>query len=82
MTYNTTPNNIENSANNNITKGYLYEKQIKDYIINHLDKLAYLWAETPETILIESGIIGTHNELRLRRKENKLNPLRDRIVGK
>lgn len=69
--------NIENSANNNITKGYLYEKQIKDYIINHLDKQAYLWAETPETILIESGIIGTHNELRLRRKENKLNPLRD-----
>jgi len=70
-------NNIENSTNNNITKGYLYEKQIKDYIINHLDKPAYLWAETPETILIEAGIIGTHNELRLRRKENKLNPLRD-----
>lgn len=45
MTYNTTPNNIENSANNNITKGYLYEKQIKDYIINHLDKLGY-WIGT------------------------------------
>lgn len=77
MTHTHTQNNIENIANNNITKGYLYEKQIKDYIINHLDKQAYLWTETPETILIESGIIGTHNELRLRRKENKLNPLRD-----
>ena len=39
------------SHNNNI-KGYLYEKQIKDYIINYLDKPAYLWSETPETILI------------------------------
>ena len=77
MTYTHIQNNIENFTNNNITKGYLYEKQIKNYIINYLDKQAYLWTETPETILIESGIIGTHNELRLRRKENKLNPLRD-----
>ena len=30
-----------------------------------------------ETILINAGIIGSHNEHRLRRKENKLNPLID-----
>ena len=40
----------------NYTKGYQYEKQIKNYIINHLHKEAYLWSETPETILIENGI--------------------------
>ncbi len=66
-----------NDTNNNIIKGFLYEKQIKDYIINNLQKNAYLWSETPETILVSNGIIGSHNELRLRRKENKLNPLRD-----
>ena len=62
---------------NNYEKGYKYEKEIKNYIINDLKKNAYLWSETPETILIENGIIGTHNDLRLKRKEDKLNPLRD-----
>lgn len=47
--------------NNNLIKGSLYEKQIKEYIINNFNKPAYLWSETPETILIENGIIGTHN---------------------
>ena len=61
----------------NYIKGYQYEKQVKNYIINHLHKEAYLWSETPETILIENGIIGSHNDLRLKRKEDKLNPLRD-----
>ena len=61
----------------NYTKGYQYEKQVKNYIINHLHKEAYLWSETPETILIENSIIGSHNDLRLKRKEDKLNPLRD-----
>jgi superfamily II DNA or RNA helicase len=71
-------NNIEcNDTNNNLIKGFLYEKQIKDYIINNLQKNAYLWSETPETILISNGIIGSHNDLRLKRKDNKLNPLRD-----
>lgn len=72
-------NNNYNNENNNIAKGYLYEKQIKDYILNSFNKQAYLWFETPETILIKNGIIGTHNELRLgrKRKENKLNLLRD-----
>ena len=79
MSYN---NKIVNNTNNtdtnyNIIKGFLYEKQIKDYIINNLQKKAYLWTETPETILVSNGIIGSHNELRLRRKENKLNPLKD-----
>jgi superfamily II DNA or RNA helicase len=62
---------------NNYEKGYKYEKQIKNYIINNLHKNAFLWSETPETILISNGIIGSHNDLRLKRKDNKLNPLRD-----
>jgi hypothetical protein len=61
---------------NNI-KGYLYELQIRDYIINELNKQAYLWSDTPETILIDCGIIGSHNENRIRRKEHKENPLQD-----
>ena len=55
----------------NIIKGYNYEIQIKFYIINNLNKLAYLWNEVPENILINNGIIGSHNEHRLNRK-NKL----------
>ena len=46
----------------NKIKGDNYEIQIKNYIINELNKNAYLWHETPETILSNSGIIGTHNE--------------------
>ena len=61
----------------NKEKGDNYELQIKNYIINILKKPAYLWHETPETILIECGIIGSHNENRLKRKENKTNPLTD-----
>jgi hypothetical protein len=58
-------------------KGYLYELQIRDYIINSLNKKAYLWKHTPETILINNGIIGSHNENRIKRKENGINPLQD-----
>ena len=61
----------------NKEKGDNYELQIKNHIINVLKKPAYLWHETPETILIECGIIGSHNENRLKRKEHKLNPLDD-----
>ena len=61
----------------NYIKGYNYELQIKYYIINQLNKKAYLWHETPETILINSGIIGSHNEHRLKRIFNKQNPLSD-----
>ena len=61
----------------NKEKGDNYELQIKNHIINVLKKPAYLWHETPEPILIECGIIGSHNENRLKRKEHKLNPLDD-----
>jgi superfamily II DNA or RNA helicase len=57
---------------NNI-KGYLYEEQIKNYIINDLNKQAYLWSFTPENILIENGIYGSHNDARIKRKELKNN---------
>jgi superfamily II DNA or RNA helicase len=62
------------------TKGELgrnYEMQIRDYIINVLGKPAYLWEHAPESLLLSSGIIGSHNEHRIRRKENKENPLQD-----
>ena len=39
--------------------------------------MAYLWTDTPETILINAGIIGSHNFNRIIRKENKKNPLQD-----
>ena len=31
--------NEYNDTNNNLIKGFLYEKQIKDYIINNLQKM-------------------------------------------
>jgi predicted helicase len=58
-------------------KGDLYEIQIRDYIINQLGYEAYLWSDTPETILLDNGIIGSHNAERLKRKEKKENPLID-----
>jgi predicted helicase len=61
----------------NKIKGDKYELQIKNHIINNLNKEAYLWYQTPETILINSGIIGSHNENRLKRKSDKENPLID-----
>jgi len=54
----------------NQEKGLNYEIQIRDYIINELNKPAYLWSDTPETILINCGIIGSHNQHRLNRKDN------------
>ena len=63
----------------NKARGDLYEIQIRDYIIRELHKPAYLWHETPETILLEHGIIGSHNEHCLRRKtrRDEPNPLVD-----
>ena len=54
----------------NKLKGDAYEVQIKNYIINELNNQAYLWTETPENILIEFGIIGSHNQHRLNRIDN------------
>jgi predicted helicase len=64
----------------NKEKGDNYELQIKKYIINDDNIQAYLWYETPETILIDHGIIGSHNQHRLTRINNKENPLIDTRV--
>jgi superfamily II DNA or RNA helicase len=61
----------------NKIKGDDYEYQIKNYIINNLNKNAFLWSETPINILINAGIIKDANDHRLIRKNNKINPLID-----
>ena len=61
----------------NLEKGTNYEIQIRDYIVNTLNKRAYLWKDTPEYLLIESNIIGSHNQNRIIRKENLENSLQD-----
>ena len=61
-----------NGTENQI-KGAAYELQILNLI--RQTQPAYLWPHTPETILIENGIIGSHNAARLKRKEERVNPL-------
>jgi superfamily II DNA or RNA helicase len=61
-----------NGTENQI-KGAAYELQILDLI--RQTQPAYLWPHTPETILVENGIIGSHNAARLKRKEERANPL-------
>ena len=56
---------------NNQEKGQLYEKIVKDFIIQKQCKNAYLWNECPETILIDQKLIHSHNNMRLLRKEAK-----------
>jgi superfamily II DNA or RNA helicase len=56
---------------NNQTKGLLYEKYVRDFIIQNLNKNAYLWNECPENILIENSLIDSHNDMRLLRKDIK-----------
>ena len=41
--------------------------QIKDYIINQLNKQAFLWSGTHETLLLKHQIIGSHNKARLKK---------------
>ncbi len=65
------------SATNNFNqiKGLAYENQILDLL--RRDKEAYLWKYTPENILIDNGLIGSHNSARLKRKDDRENPLQD-----
>lgn len=64
----------------NKEKGDKYEIYVRDYIINNLNKQAYLWSHIPDEILIEAGLIHSNNEHRLIRKMKKEkinNPLID-----
>jgi superfamily II DNA or RNA helicase len=56
---------------NNQEKGLLYERYVKNLIIQKLYKNAYLWNECPETILIDNKLIHSHNTMRLIRKDIK-----------
>ena len=60
----------------NKARGDSYEIQTRDSIQKRGIQ-AFLWSHTPETILLNNGIIGSHNINRLIRKEHKINPLRD-----
>ena len=66
---------ISNKGTENQIRGTAYELQILDLI--RQNKPAYLWKFTPENILIENGIIGSHNAARLKRKTDRDNPLQD-----
>lgn len=56
---------------NNQEKGLLYEKYVRNFIIQQLGKNAYLWNECPENILIAYNLIHSHNDMRLLRKDVK-----------
>jgi len=56
---------------NNQEKGLLYERFVKDFIIQKIGRNAYLWNECPENILIENALIHSHNDMRLIRKDIK-----------
>lgn len=56
---------------NNQEKGLLYERFVKDFIIQKIGKNAFLWNECPENILIEKALIHSHNDMRLIRKDIK-----------
>ncbi len=55
----------------NQENGLAYEKYVRDFIIEKLQKNAYLWNQCPENILIENNLISSHNHLRLERKDLK-----------
>ena len=61
----------------NKEKGDNYEIYVRDYIINTLNKPAYLWSDIPDEILINAGLINSNNEHRLKRKSNKINNIID-----
>lgn len=56
---------------NNQEKGLLYEQYVKDFIIQKLNKNAYLWNQCPENILIENDLVHSHSDMRLIRKDVK-----------
>lgn len=57
-------------ANANMIKGSQYEVQIRDFIARTVaGARAFLWPDAPEEDLIRMGVIGSHNESRLRRKQ-------------
>ena len=65
---------------NNIEKGFNYEKQIKNSIIENTNHNAYLWNECPEVILIENNLIKSpeHNKnIRKAIKEGTLHNHKD-----
>ncbi len=57
----------------NKIKGDRYEIFIRNHINESSGATSYLWSHTPENILIDAGILGSHNECRLLRKA----PIRD-----
>ena len=64
----------------NIEKGFKYEKQIKNLIIENTNYNAYLWNECPEVILIENNLIKSpeHNKnIRKAIKEGTLHNHKD-----
>ena len=65
---------------NNIEKGFLYENQIKNFIISNTNFNAYLWNECPETILVDNKLISSHRQnctIRKDIKEGKLHNHKD-----
>ena len=69
---------IVTTGTENQIKGAAYERQIVNLI--RQSRPAYLWKYTPEGILIQNGMISSHNANRLNRKNNKNdseNPLMD-----
>lgn len=62
----------------NYIKGFLYEKQINDYLNSSNNvKISYLWKDIPEYILLDYGFIKSINDSRLLRKTDEINKLED-----
>ena len=59
-------------------KGYDYEVYIKKFLLeeNSQNKV-WLWSDIPEFELKKADFLGSWNQFRLIRKENKINNLRD-----
>jgi hypothetical protein len=57
---------------NNQEKGLLYEKYVKNFIINNIHKNAYLWNECPENILIENALINSHYEIAEKKHKRRI----------